>query len=102
MNYFSAIKETFRDIWGSRKHILTKTLGFGAFMYLLPKILTYCKKEYGNFKVDTIKSIISKIQKVSFSSKKYGGFSGEKGQRHLAMAIEEELGLTEDYSSIPL
>src|SRR3989344_1795146 len=101
-NYFTAIKETFKDIWGSKKHILTKTLGFGAFMYLLPKILTYCNNEHHNFKVETINNVLSKIKIVNFSSKKYGGFSGEKGQRHLATIIEEELGLTEDYSAISL
>jgi DGQHR domain-containing protein len=101
-NYFSAIKKTFKDIWGSRRHILTKTLGFGAFMYLLPKILTYCNRREKNFKIETIEKLLSKIKKIDFSSQKYGRFGGEKGQRELATIIEEELGLTEDYSSIQL
>ena len=101
-NYFAAIKNTFKDIWGSRRHILTKTLGFGAFMYLLPKILAYCQEKYKSFKIEDIGQILIKIKKIDFTSKKYGRFGGEKGQRELAMLIEEELGLSEDYSSIQL
>lgn len=101
-NYFSAMKNTYKDIWGSKKHILTKTLGFGAFMYLLPKILNYCNEKYKNFKIENIELVLNKIKKVDFTSKKYGRFGGEKGQRELAMLIEDELGLTEDYSSIVL
>jgi len=71
-------------------------------MYLLPKILTHCNKKYKNFKIENIESILSKIIKVDFTSKKYGRFGGEKGQRELATIIEDELGLTEDYSSIQL
>lgn len=102
-NYFSAIKNVYADIWGSRKHILTKTLGFGAFMYLLPTILSYCNKEYKNFKVGNIEKILGKIKnEIDFSSRKYGSLGGEKGQRQLASLIEEKLGLSEDYSSIQL
>ena len=47
-------------------------------------------------------TLLNKIKKIDFSSQKYGRFGGEKGQRELATVIEDELGLTEDYSDIQL
>ncbi|HEY0070068.1 MAG TPA: DGQHR domain-containing protein [Chloroflexia bacterium] len=99
-DYFSAIRESFPEAWGSKKHILTKTLGLAAFLALMPKVLMHCAVK-GHSNKSTMKYILHYItiyeppetggEQIDFSSQQLGAFGGRQGQRKLAGILEAAL-----------
>lgn len=100
-DYFTAIKELFPEAWLNKKYILCKTIGLGAIMIVMPRILTFCliKNDYSK---ETMKEALKGIQKalvptlsgdqtIDWSSDQLSAFSGAKGQQAVASFLEPEL-----------
>lgn len=57
-NYFSAIKDVYKNVWNDSKSSIIKTTGYNAFMLLFKGIFLYCKKNNNNYSYQFIKSIL--------------------------------------------
>ena len=92
-NYFSAVKKIFNNEWGSRKHVLTKTLGLNALMYLFPKLHNECLYEQDILGNKTFEKYFDKLKKknFTFSSNNLGALGGKKGAQTLENMIWEEI-----------
>lgn len=100
-DYFSALKDLFPNAWGSKKHVLCKTLGVAAVLLIMPKVLVHCSIR-SDFSKSTMYDILQGIKKVTvptetglenidFSGKQLGVFGGKKGQHALAEILEKGL-----------
>lgn len=100
-DYFGALKELFPVAWGSKKHILCKTLGVAAVLLIMPKVLVHCRIK-SSFSKHTMKEILKNLpavqvptemgsQTIDFSGKQLGALSSKKGQRKLADSLENAL-----------
>lgn len=84
--YFSAYEVSFKTEWGSKKHILCKTIGFIAII----KIFELLYVEYGELKIGTFENFVynkisifkksSKYSKVFFTNKKFGSSLSESNK----------------------
>ena len=92
-NYFLAAKNIFEKEWGSKNHILTKTLGFNALMYLFPKLHNECLYEQDILGNKTFEKYFKKLKdrKFTFASDKWGALGGKKGAQTLENIIWEEI-----------
>ena len=91
-NFFNALKLLYPEAWGSKKHVLTKTLGFNAVMLSLPKILILCGLHGESFEEQTMRDIMSAWpENISFSSDALGGYGGEKGAQQIAEVLKGQL-----------
>lgn len=90
-NYFSAIKRLFPDKWGQRGSIIAKTLGFNAFVRLLPKVFTTVVKEKKSFKVDDIVETLKPLKLIDFEAQEISSLGGIKGVKTLAGLMETKI-----------
>lgn len=100
-NYFNAIKNTFPDEWGEPGYVLSKTLGIGAFMELLPDVLTEYASKHG-FTIptsDDIEDLIEPLQGFDFLDSAVSSFGGQKGQKQLADIFRDVIGFGKFASS---
>ena len=81
-NYFIVIKTLFKKEWGSKDHILTKTLGLAAFMKLSKDVLEKCAQDE-NISKKYIKKHIENLKGFDLSSEKLGASSSRKAQKNL-------------------
>jgi DGQHR domain-containing protein len=79
INYFNAIKNIFPDAWGSKEHVLTKTLGVSALFNIFPHVISLCFAK-GDYNEKNILEKLKGLEGYDWSSAKLGGYSGIKGQ----------------------
>jgi DGQHR domain-containing protein len=100
-DYFATLKELFPTAWGSRKHVLCKTLGVAAVLMIMPKVLYHCRIRYDfsqSTMIDVMKNLPNVqiatetgLEQIDFSGRQLGAFGGKKGQKHLAELLEKAL-----------
>lgn len=93
--YFNAIRDLFPSEWKNVDTILTKTPGFGAFIELLPDVLTEVARKIG-YKVPTKTNLLDILEPLSdfdFRDKDLSSYGGEAGQKGLADVFRKELGM---------
>ncbi len=90
-NYFTSIKTVFSSDWGNKGSVLTKALGFSAWLIVLPQVLNVCLQRFGNFTVKTIIAVLAPIKNYNFSAEHHKGWAGHPGENRLAGALAEAL-----------
>lgn len=92
--FFSVVKRLQPEAWNSEDHLLTKGVGFGALMKLLPQVVQTLV--YRNEKVseDSFKKVLQPLEELDFSNDgEFAGFQGEQGMSKIADAIAQDLDL---------
>jgi len=90
-NYFTAVKTVFASDWGSKNSVLTKALGFSAWLIVLPQVLTVCLQRFQNFTVKSILAVLAPIKAYDFSAEHHRGWAGHPGENRLAGALADAL-----------
>jgi DGQHR domain-containing protein len=88
-NYFRAIKALFPSDWGNKSSVLTKAVGFSAFLIVLPQVLTLCLQRFQDFTLQSVRSVLKPIESYSFSAEKHKGWAGHPGENRLAAAVAD-------------
>ena len=90
-NYFQAFKETYTNAWGSKVHVLTKSLGLHVMSGLFDRIYKRCERyEGGNTTVDSFKNQLkdlATIKELDWNSERFGSMTNRKGMEALRRAI---------------
>jgi hypothetical protein len=94
-NYFTAIKTIFPSDWGNKTSVLTKALGFSAWLIVLPQVLTMCLQRFQNFTVKSIIAVLTPIRAHNFSADHHKGWAGHPGENRLAGALADALKTSE-------
>jgi DGQHR domain-containing protein len=94
-NYFTAIKTIFASDWGNKNSVLTKALGFSAWLIVLPQVLTACLQRFQNFTVKSIVTVLTSIKRYNFSAEHHKGWAGHPGENRLASALADALKSSE-------
>lgn len=58
LNYFTAIKHVYSNIWNDSKSVIIKTTGYNAFMLLFKYVFLSCKKNNNNFSLSYIERML--------------------------------------------
>lgn len=94
-NYFTAIKTIFASDWGNKSSVLTKALGFSAWLIVLPQVLTVCLQRFQNFTVKSVLAVLTPIKTYNFSAEHHKGWAGHPGENRLASALADALKSSE-------
>jgi DGQHR domain-containing protein len=94
-NYFTAIKAIFASDWGNKNSVLTKALGFSAWLIVLPQVFNVCLQRFQNFTVKSIVTVLSPIKTHNFSTEHHKGWAGHPGENRLAAALADALKSSE-------
>jgi DGQHR domain-containing protein len=94
-NYFTAIKMIFSSDWGNKNSVLTKALGFSAWLIVLPQVLAICLQRFQNFTVKSVHSVLTPIKGYNFSAEHHKGWAGHPGENRLAGALADALKSSE-------
>lgn len=94
-NYFTAIKTIFPSDWGNKSSVLTKALGFSAWLIVLPQVLTVCLQRFQNFTVKSVVAVLTPIKTHNFSAEHHKGWAGHPGENRLAGALADALKSSE-------
>jgi len=94
-NYFTAVKAIFASDWGNKNSVLTKALGFSAWLIVLPQVLTICLQRFQNFTVKSILAVLAPIKKYDFSADHHKGWAGHPGENRLAGALADAIKSSE-------
>jgi len=90
-NYFTTIKGMFPTDWGNKSSVLTKALGFSAFLIVLPQVLTLCLQQFQDFTIHSILAVLTPIKTYNFSAEHHKGWAGHPGENRLASSIADVL-----------
>ncbi|MGA3136925.1 MAG: DGQHR domain-containing protein [Terracidiphilus sp.] len=90
-NYFTSIKTVFASDWGNKSSVLTKALGFSAWLIVLPQVLNVCLQRFGNFTVKSILAVLTPIRTYNFTAEHHKGWAGHPGENRLAGALADAL-----------
>lgn len=90
-NYFTAVKGMFPTDWGNKSSVLTKALGFSAFLIVLPQVLTLCLQQFQAFTIQSILTVLKPIRTYNFSAEHHKGWAGHPGENRLASSIADVL-----------
>jgi DGQHR domain-containing protein len=90
-NYFTAIKTIFSSDWGNKSSVLTKALGFSAWLIVLPQVITVCLQRFQDFKVSSVVAVLTPIKTYNFSAEHHKGWAGHPGENRLASALADAL-----------
>ena len=71
--------------------MLTKALGFSAWLIVLPQVLNVCLQRFGNFTVKSILAVLTPIRTYNFTAEHHKGWAGHPGENRLASALAEAL-----------
>lgn len=95
-NYFTAIRELFPNQWVDPECVLLKTLGYGAFMELLPEVITEHTSKNGRTipSTEQMKKILKPLESFDFDDAEVTSLGGEKGQKYLASLLSDEIGFS--------
>jgi len=94
-NYFSAIKTIFSSDWGNKNSVLTKALGFSAWLIVLPQVFNVCLQRFQNFTVKSVVAVLTPIKTYDFSAQQHKGWAGHPGENRLAAALAAALKSSE-------
>ena len=94
-NYFTAIKTIFASDWGNKNSVLTKALGFSAWVIVLPQVFAACLQRFQNFTVKSIVTVLTPIKTYNFSAEHHKGWAGHPGENRLAGALADALKSSE-------
>lgn len=94
-NYFTAIKTIFASDWGNKNSVLTKALGFSAWLIVLPQVLTICLQRFQDFKIKSVLAVLTPIKTHNFSVEHHKGWAGHPGENRLAGALADALKSSE-------
>jgi len=83
-NYFTAVKSLLPVDWGNKKSVLTKAIGFTAFLIILPQVLTQTIQRHGDFRMESVKEILAPVASYNFSAENHKGWAGHPGENRLA------------------
>jgi DGQHR domain-containing protein len=98
--YFSAWKALFPEAWGSRKHLLCKTVGVSATLKVLPVVLMHCFTSNGDYSLKAMKKVLKPVSEavipqtgmpLDFTSASLPGLSGAKAESFVADLIRNAL-----------
>jgi DGQHR domain-containing protein len=90
-NYFTAVKTIFASDWGNKNSVLTKALGFSAWLIILPQVFNVCLQRFQNFTVKSIVTVLTPIKTHNFSAEHHKGWAGHPGENRLAAALADAL-----------
>jgi DGQHR domain-containing protein len=90
-NYFTAIKAVFLDQWDNGKYTLTKTVGFGALMSILPFVINLTIQQHGTFSANSVVKIFNLINDLKFDAETIGAGTGNKAETFAGKVICEKL-----------
>jgi DGQHR domain-containing protein len=90
INYFAAIKEIFSDDWGSKKSVLTKTLGVSALFNIFSHVVSLCFMK-NDYSIKNFKEKLKGLEGYDWSSASKGGLSGIKGQQVVTIELRKML-----------
>jgi DGQHR domain-containing protein len=90
-NYFTSIKTVFASDWGNKSSVITKALGFSAWLIVLPQVFGVCVQRFGNFTVKSVLDVLTPIKTYNFSAEHHKGWAGHPGENRLAGALAEAL-----------
>jgi DGQHR domain-containing protein len=90
-NYFSAIKQLFPGKWGHRGSIIAKTLGFNAFVRLLPRVFETVVTQTKGFRIEDIKRTLTPLTRFDFEATEVSSLGGIKGVRTLTKMMEAQI-----------
>lgn len=99
LNYFNAFNAIFRNEWGNRKFVLTKTVGIAAMCGIFPKVHELCNK---NFKVENIIFILNSIKEFDFSSEVLGKSTNNVAIQNVINDLLQRLPDVNDVSDIQI
>jgi DGQHR domain-containing protein len=94
-NYFTAIKTIFTSDWGNKNSVLTKALGFSAWLIVLPQVFNNSLQRFQNFTVKSIVTVLTPIKGYNFSTEHHKGWAGHPGENRLAAALADALKSSE-------
>jgi DGQHR domain-containing protein len=94
-NYFTAVKTTFASDWGNKNSVLTKALGFSAWLIVLPQVFAICLQRFQNFTVKSIVMVLTPIKTYNFSAEHHKGWAGHPGENRLAGALADAIKSSE-------
>lgn len=94
-NYFTAIKTVFASDWGNKNSVLTKALGFSAWLIVLPQVFAVCLQRFQNFTIKSILAVLTPIKAYNFSAEHHRGWAGHPGENRLAGALADALKSSE-------
>ncbi len=94
-NYFTAIKTIFASDWGNKHSVLTKALGFSAWLIVLPQVFNTCLQRFQNFTTKSIIDVLTPIKTYNFSAEQHKGWAGHPGENRLAGALADALKTSE-------
>jgi DGQHR domain-containing protein len=90
-NYFQAYKDIYPQAWGSKIHVLTKTLGLHVMTGLFARVYKRCERyEGGNTTVDAFKNQLQNlvsVKELDWNSDRFGSMTNRKGMEALRRAI---------------
>jgi DGQHR domain-containing protein len=83
-NYFSAIKLLFQKQWGHKGSIISKSVGYYAFIKIFPDVFNNVVNRTKGFKVNDIVEYLKPITEIDFESDDISSLGGKKGVATLA------------------
>ena len=87
-NYFNVFKSVFEDAWGSKKHVLTKTIGIAAMCGVFPKVYQLCSPD---LTVENILEVIKEVEDFDFTSSSRGKNTNKVGIQSVVLEFQEAL-----------
>ena len=90
-NYFQAVKKVFPDAWGDKTSIISKSVGFNAFVRIFPKVFIEVINKKKSFIIDDIVKFLEGLKAIDFTSKEISNLGGKKGVGTLASQMENLL-----------
>jgi hypothetical protein len=94
-NYFQAFKEIYPEAWGSKVHVLTKTLGLYVICGVFGRVYKRCERyESGNTTVDAFKNQLRSlmlVKELDWNSERFGAMTNRKGMEALRRAVSRVL-----------
>lgn len=91
-NYFDAIKNIFPVEWGSKKSIISKSIGFNAFMSLFTDIFKDITSQSNSFEKAVVQQYLMPIKSIDLEEENIKGLGGMSGVKRFAQIINEKLG----------
>lgn len=86
-NYFSAIREVYKEEWKKDNPIFFRTVGFGALLNVFDRIFNLCTDRYSSFASADIQRVLGLVADFDFGQwAEYG--SGNKAETDAAMDFQ--------------
>lgn len=90
-NYFDAIKNSFVSEWGNKTSIISKSIGFHAFMSIFPSVFKYITTKHESFESSVIEEYLMPIRSINLNDSDIKGLGGMSGVKRFTQIITEKL-----------